>query len=796
MTSLFDFEGPELNLARSKTAGKELVAAKHEASRRIGAFLANAQDEEELNERLQHPEVERVLDEVVSSKMPTVTDPRAKLTKTLKEAWQRQADEGRAVNKFHEDKSKGYNTKDRERETESCVQKVKAKGYDEQTAIKICKDRNEPKGKSSYRDFWMSPVGRAINQELEKEASAWQRDKVAATCPRCGGSGENPDWEPGSLDINTKCPSCGGTGKTASQYTVKCGNCGKRFGFDSRNRICPNCGAEWPQAKASKTADAGYIGCPDCGATGVKRIPLENDWGEVDDWVEKECDYCAGTGEVDAITHSEMQAQYGPNFLYSERLAQDEHKKPTEQVLCANCSHAEAAHAGGESDICSIKGCNCPAFKRSEKAAKTAVRKRDLPAGSTLPEGGGPGAGVVMFCPNGDGEWSASRGDYWQLPDDYEFTCEVCGEPLELGKRRGGYDSWTASKGGDIPFSKAAQEIIPTERGFDVLAPFPSDKGNCLCGHSASAHWIGGEWPHGAGTFGPGCEKCDCPGYSPRLASQQQREKAERELAKEAQSPACSVCGQPRGFLGDPCMACVRARHKAVVNGGRCSCPKSMKKPRTVSNGNRTWVACDRCLGSIKQLSSKQAAEGDFRQAVVLNSDRTTLEQVQAALPANFTATQVEDGTIYIQGRDEAGWTLEGYVIPRLASGLIFAEEVTKQDLLDSGWGTTWASKQKTAEQSIDRRTGVPYYKDGDPQANWRVDVLAAGETRWATNALRFESVEDAKKSGSALAFNWLAVKEWRIVPASFPKNQPYDPSEGKAGTRDDYWWGEVYEEK
>ena len=36
-----------------------------------------------------------------------------------------------------------------------------------------------------------------------------------------------------------------------------------------------------------------------------------------------------------------------------------------------------------------------------------------------------------------------------------------------------------------------------------------------------------------------------------------------------------------------------------------------------------------------------------------------------------------EDEVVLIVGRDSAGWTLDGYVIPRLASGTIFAEEVS-----------------------------------------------------------------------------------------------------------------------
>jgi hypothetical protein len=50
---------------------------------------------------------------------------------------------------------------------------------------------------------------------------------------------------------------------------------------------------------------------------------------------------------------------------------------------------------------------------------------------------------------------------------------------------------------------------------------------------------------------------------------------------------------------------------------------------------------------------------------------------VRAYLPSNYTARQDESGATLIEGTDNAGWTLDGYVIPRLASGMIFATEVT-----------------------------------------------------------------------------------------------------------------------
>jgi hypothetical protein len=49
---------------------------------------------------------------------------------------------------------------------------------------------------------------------------------------------------------------------------------------------------------------------------------------------------------------------------------------------------------------------------------------------------------------------------------------------------------------------------------------------------------------------------------------------------------------------------------------------------------------------------------------------------ITAYLPSNYRILGTVDGQTVIAGRDQAGWTLEGYVIPRLASGLYFATEI------------------------------------------------------------------------------------------------------------------------
>lgn len=63
----------------------------------------------------------------------------------------------------------------------------------------------------------------------------------------------------------------------------------------------------------------------------------------------------------------------------------------------------------------------------------------------------------------------------------------------------------------------------------------------------------------------------------------------------------CEGCGEELGVIEairwDVCMQCTKARHRTVLSK-RCSCG-TKRRPREVSNGCRTWMACDRCLGRI-----------------------------------------------------------------------------------------------------------------------------------------------------------------------------------------------------
>lgn len=95
------------------------------------------------------------------------------------------------------------------------------------------------------------------------------------------------------------------------------------------------------------------------------------------------------------------------------------------------------------------------------------------------------------------------------------------------------------------------------------------------------------------------------------------------------------------------------------------------------------------------------------RRAFVVTRDDmdSTLTRVQAYLPSNYEARIVGD-EILIEGYDSCGWTLDDYVLPRLASGLIFALEI----LTDGGF----IALDDDAEVGSCEKCGQPvYYGDG-----------------------------------------------------------------------------------
>jgi hypothetical protein len=89
--------------------------------------------------------------------------------------------------------------------------------------------------------------------------------------------------------------------------------------------------------------------------------------------------------------------------------------------------------------------------------------------------------------------------------------------------------------------------------------------------------------------------------------------------------------------------------------------------------------------GIVRDELEKAGALVQQKRRAIVELDEDDRERhlnlINNYLPANYTAELVAHpkevkAYILIKGYDRAGWTLDGYVIPRLASGLIVAKEV------------------------------------------------------------------------------------------------------------------------
>ena len=79
---------------------------------------------------------------------------------------------------------------------------------------------------------------------------------------------------------------------------------------------------------------------------------------------------------------------------------------------------------------------------------------------------------------------------------------------------------------------------------------------------------------------------------------------------------------------------------------------------------------------------TERKAELQSLEPLDFNDAEKLMSTVGAYLPTNYacylsTANNLTFKVI-IRGEDSAGWTLDGYVIPRLASGNMYAKETTE----------------------------------------------------------------------------------------------------------------------
>ena len=62
----------------------------------------------------------------------------------------------------------------------------------------------------------------------------------------------------------------------------------------------------------------------------------------------------------------------------------------------------------------------------------------------------------------------------------------------------------------------------------------------------------------------------------------------------------------------------------------------------------------------------------------IVKGARNGMQEVKAYLPSNYEVILWTSDGVYIAGKDEAGWTLDGYIIPRLSSGNMGCRELVE----------------------------------------------------------------------------------------------------------------------
>jgi hypothetical protein len=80
--------------------------------------------------------------------------------------------------------------------------------------------------------------------------------------------------------------------------------------------------------------------------------------------------------------------------------------------------------------------------------------------------------------------------------------------------------------------------------------------------------------------------------------------------------------------------------------------------------------------------ASNQTTSGVNNMILIVKGKYAKVSTVGAYLPENYSVTGGTDGEVIVEGKDDAGWTAEGYVIPRLASGMMYAS-IVEQSYMD-----------------------------------------------------------------------------------------------------------------
>lgn len=174
-------------------------------------------------------------------------------------------------------------------------------------------------------------------------------------------------------------------------------------------------------------------------------------------------------------------------------------------------------------------------------------------------------------------------------------------------------------------------------------------------------------------------------------------------------------------------------------------------------------------------------------------------DQIASYLPSNYRIVATGDTAVLVAGKDDHGWTADGYVIPRLGSGLIRAEVIGKEDPDSAAPLLTWLEVKgylnlvhddvtydltKVEVQVLCPSCGTDHTDSRDRaecEAIWRahkakdnhmsipplrVQVIADRSGTWSGNDVRFDDIDKAIAYAKDLMSRWTLVTDWRVIDA------------------------------
>lgn len=151
----------------------------------------------------------------------------------------------------------------------------------------------------------------------------------------------------------------------------------------------------------------------------------------------------------------------------------------------------------------------------------------------------------------------------------------------------------------------------------------------------------------------------------------------------------------------------------------------------------------------------------------------TSASVVANYLPSNYRIVAQADNAVLVAGEDDHGWTADKYVIPRLGSGMIRAEEIGNEDPDSSVPILAWLTEHGNIDLVWqDESYAMTAIEDTRPKPEHmtipplRVQVIADSSGKWSGNALTFDDLDEAVSYAKDLFMRWTSTTDWRVIDA------------------------------